>query len=247
MWARIGPLLRKELRQVRRSRGVLFSTTLLPLLLLVVLPALQLYSVESAVTEQTFRTVSRNGGGFEVLYDHKLLVVRFLFPLFLMLGGMLVPSVATTYTIVGERERRSLELLIALPLRVTDILIAKLLAILLLTGAVVLPMFALDAAALAWLHYVGPVDVLELLAVLLAAVAYAVGEALLLALLARDLRTAQNLNGALLVPITALGGALLVLMPPASSLLTASALLLAGTGVCVWIAMKWLSFERYLV
>jgi hypothetical protein len=85
------------------------------------------------------------------------------------------------------------------------------------------------------------------LLVLLAALAYAVGEALLLALLARDLRTAQNLNGALLLPITALSGAALLALPSGLSLLVVAALLVLGAAACTFIGLRWLTFERYLL
>jgi ABC-2 type transport system permease protein len=247
MRARVGPLVRKELRQVRRNRGALISTTLLPLLLLVVVPGFQLFSINAALGQGSPTRSLPAGLAPQVFTEPRLLVSHFLFPLFLTLGGMIIPGVTATYTVVAERERRSLELLVALPVRVSDILTAKLVAMLVLTSAVVLPLFALDAGVLLVMGYANALDVAELLAALLGALAYAVGEALLLALLARDLRTAQNLNGALLVPVTALAGALLVVIPPSWNLLAVAALLLTGGCLCVMVGMKWLTFERYLL
>ena len=45
MRARLLPLLRKELRQIRRSRSALLSSTLLPLLLMVGAPSVQFYAL----------------------------------------------------------------------------------------------------------------------------------------------------------------------------------------------------------
>jgi ABC-2 type transport system permease protein len=245
--ARIRPLVRKELRQVLRSRGALASTTLLPLLLMVIAPGLQLFSISAAMSQGGPTRAPAGVAVPEVVTDPQLLITRFLFPLFLVLGGMIVPGVAATYTVVGERERRSLELLVALPVRVSDILTAKLLAMLLLTGGVVIPLFVLDATALLTLGFASLLDVLQLFLALLGSLAYAVGAALLLALLARDLRTAQNLNGALLVPVTALAAGLLIVLPVSFSLLAVTALLFLAAAGCVLIGLKWLTFERYLL
>ena len=240
--------MRKELRQVRRSRGALMSATLLPLLLLVFTPALELFSMRAAAAHGPVPTLTSSGPiPIEIFEDPTLLFARFLFPLFLVLGGLIVPSVAATYTVVGERERRSLELLLSLPVRVGDILVAKLLAMLVLACAVVLPLYALDAVALVFLGIVGWGEMAMLLLVLLAALAYAVGEALLLALLARDLRTAQNLNGAMLLPITIVTAIVLVLAPAPVQLLAVIALLLVGAAICTLVALRWLTFERYLL
>ena len=39
------------------------------------------------------------------------------------IGGLIVPSVAASYTVIAERERRTIELLVALPVSVGDILV----------------------------------------------------------------------------------------------------------------------------
>jgi ABC-type Na+ efflux pump permease subunit len=242
-------LLRKELRQLRRSRGALLSSTLLPVLLLVVTPAFQLFSLREAAAQGISSGAAGASTGPippELLEDPQVLFARFLFPLFMTLGGLVVPSVAATYTVVAERELRSLELLLSLPVRVYDILAAKLLAMLLLAGGVVLPLFVLDAAAMLSFGLVGLTDILMLLIVLVSALAYAVGEALLLALLARDLRTAQNLNGALLLPVTVLAAIVLLVTPSPFEYATLAGVLLVGAVTCVTIGLRWLTVERYL-
>jgi ABC-2 type transport system permease protein len=128
-----------------------------------------------------------------------------------------------------------------------DGVLITLVAMLVLTGAVVLPLFALDIAVLSALGFVSVLDIAELLAALVGSLAYAVGVSLLLALLARDLRTAQNLNGALLVPVTALAGTLLVVLPAGISLLAVAGVLLLGAATCVTFGLRWLTFERYLL
>ena len=43
------------------------------------------------------------------------------FPLFMVIGGLVVPSVAATYTVVSEREKRTIDLLTALPISLGQI------------------------------------------------------------------------------------------------------------------------------
>jgi ABC-2 type transport system permease protein len=167
-------------------------------------------------------------------------------PMFIALGGLVVPSVAATYTVVAERERRSLDLLMALPVSVTDILLAKLLSMLVMAAVVVLPLFVIDAAVLLWLGATTPAELVLLLGVLLSAIACALGIALLLALMARDFRTANNLNGALIGPLILVVLAILVLVPSPANYAVLIVFLLAAGALAIFASLRWLTFERYL-
>jgi ABC-type Na+ efflux pump permease subunit len=232
---RLGPLVRKELLQVRRSRGALLSGILLPLLLMVVMPGFQLASL---------RSVQGQVPAGEPVPEQ--LFTDFLLPLVVAISGLIVPSVAATYTVVAEHERRTLELLVALPVRAVDVLLAKMLAMLVLAVGVALPLFAIDAVAVVWLGLAGVGYVLELLLVLVAALVCSVCEALVLALVARDLRTTNNLNGVLITPVTVASVAILLGMPPAVRLVVLAGFLLALAVVAYVCAWRWLTFERYL-
>ncbi len=240
-------LLGKELRQVRRSRGALASATLLPLFLMTAMPLAQLFVARSTpLAAQSPSGAFVPPGMAEVADDPTQLLVSVMLPMFIVLGGLVVPSISATYTVVAEREKRSLDLLMALPVSVTDILLAKLLAMLVLAGVVVLPLFAIDMAVLLALGLTTAGNILLLLALLLAAMGCSVGVALLLALLARDFRTANNLNGAFLGPlIVAMLAISFLLNGPARYLLLI--VLLVGVGLLAVLAgLRWLTFERYL-
>jgi ABC-2 type transport system permease protein len=250
--SRLPPQLRiltgKELRQVRRSKGALASATILPLFLITVMPLLQLLTVrDSALSGSLSQTnVSAPPPLAQFANDPVQFFVHVMLPMLLVLGGLIVPSVSATHTIVAEREKRSLELLMALPARVSDILLAKLLAMLVLAALVLLPLFTIDMLVLLALGLAGLVDVAMLLALLLSAVACSTGVALLLALLARDFRTANNLNGAFLGPvILAVLGVLFGLPTPLSYVVLVAVLLAAGA-LSTQIGLRWLTFERYL-
>jgi ABC-2 type transport system permease protein len=241
-------LLGKELRQVRRSRGALLSATLLPVFLMTVMPLVQLFAVQRAerIPQPTVSGGFVPPGMADALTDPARFFVQGMLPLFLTLGGLLVPSVAATYTVVAERERRTLDLLMALPVTVSDILIAKLLAMLVLAVAVVLPLFTIDVVVLLGMGLIGPVEIVLWLLLLLSSLACSVGVALLLALLARDFRTANNLNGAFLGPMILLMLAVLFLVGGPLRYLLLVVLLVSLGAVTVLVGVRWLTFERYL-
>jgi ABC-2 type transport system permease protein len=223
----IAPLLRKELLQVRRSRGALVSGILLPLLLMVIMPAFQLASLRS-------------------VQEGEELFTSFLLPLLVALSGLIVPSAAATHTVVAEHERRTLELLVALPVRAADVLLAKMLAMLVLAFSVCVPLFGVDAAAVLVLGVGDLGYVLGLLLVLLSALACSVCEALVLGLVARDLRTTNNLNGAMLVPVTLVLVSILLGAPEGWRLVAVAGFLLLTAALAYVCASRWLTFERYL-
>ena len=241
-------LLRKELVQIGRSRGALITATLLPLLVMTVLPILQLLSLRGAGSAARLDTAGTSlpAAIAEFANDPTGFFVRVMLPIFITLGGLLGPSVSATYTVIAERERRSLDLLMALPVSVAEILMAKLLAVLVVAAAVVLPMFAIDMVMLVTLGVLPLVDIVLLLSLLLAALACSIGVALLLALLARDFRTANNLNGAMVGPLILATIGILFLVPgPGRYVLLIILLLLVGAAATE-AAMRWVTFERYL-
>jgi ABC-type Na+ efflux pump permease subunit len=149
--------------------------------------------------------------------------------------------------LIAERENRTLELLVALPITVGQILLAKLIVLVLLASGVMLTLFTLDAILILALE-IGTVSyVVCLLLVLLSALAYSTASALLLSLLARDFRTANNMSGALLGPTVALAVGVL-LFAPAINLglgLLAGLFTLGSLGLTV-IALRVITFERLL-
>lgn len=239
-------LLWKEVRQLRRSRGALLSATVVPFFLLVVTPITQLLSLRFAMAQMPLGAPAFLPARLSDIDEPMRLFVNLVFPLFVTLSGLIVPSVTAIYTIVTEREKRSLELVMALPVRVRDILAAKLAAIVLFSVAVLLPLYLVDAAVLLGLAAVSVAYMALLFLVLLASLLCSVGLALLLALLARDFRTAHNINGMLEFPIILVAVVILVGVGGSARLwlLTATLLLVAGASALA--ALRWLTFERYL-
>jgi len=237
-------LLGKELRQLGRSRGALVSATLLPLLLLVVVPIPQLVTLRNLPLD----IPELPGGGPPGLQSLRGadVFVQLLYPLFVTICGMIVPSLAASYTIVTERERRTLELLVALPVRLSRILVAKLLSILILGIAVTVPLFAVTATLVVILGTASLAEIALLLVPLGAAVVCSTCLSLLLTLLARDFRTANNVNGVLFFPVLLVAAGILVGVGGSARLLVLGAALLTIGGAAILVGARWITFERYL-
>ena len=239
--AALRPLMSKELRQIGRNRTALLTASLLPFVILFIAPVQLLVAAKAGNGGQTIPPLP---GLAETDPAHTL--VQFLYPLLLVFGGLLLPSLTTTYAIVAERERRSLELLVSLPVSVGEIITAKLLSVLVVTAIIGVPYVAIILTLLLVLGVADVWTIPALLAPFLAAIACSTGIALLLTLLARDFRTANNLNGVFFVPAMFVSlGVLMGVGGPARTYVLALLLLLLAA-VAIFAALRWVSFERYL-
>jgi len=238
-------LFRKELRQFLRSRTAVLTGLLLPAVIMVVAPLAQLSATAASPAPRGggFPAALPGLGGLSRLSD---LFLYFTFPLFFVLGGLMTPALAATHTVISERERRSLELLVALPVSVRDILTAKLAANLAVAGVTLLPLFVIDAVGVLRLTSAGPLYVLAALLLVSSSLVASIGISLLLALVARDFRTANNLNGFFVIPAMVMTGLCVTLVPGLWRFVVLSALMLALGGAAYLIATRWLTFERYL-
>lgn len=246
-------LLGKELRQVLRSRSALMSAAFLPLLLLVVVPGFQLLTIAGARGPRAGGAAVSSAGaaiqggppGIAGLSGREVFAY-YLLPLFVTLAAALTPGVASIYTIVVERERRTIELLVSLPVTVGDIVTAKLTATLITACTVMVPLALVDAVVGAVAGGAGIAYALLMVLLLLGGILFSVCVAFVLALLARDYRTSQQINGLFVAPVLVLTNAVLILVPGVGRLLVL-AVLLAGMGTAgLYVAARRFTFERYL-
>lgn len=240
--AAIRTLLWKELRQIGRNRTAMLTASLLPFLILFLAPIQILVSMK--LGGQSAQRLPPFPGFTDA--DPTQMVVQFLYPLLLVLGGLMLPSLTTTYAIVAERERRSLELLVSLPVSVGEIIVAKLASVLVVTAIIGVPYIAIIITLLLVLGIADLTVIPFLLAPFLGAVACSTAIALLLTLLARDFRTANNLNGAFFVPALFVSIATLAAVGGPARTYVLALVLLALGAVATFVALKWVSFERYL-
>jgi len=238
-------LVGKEIRQLLRSRGALITSLILPVILLVVVPAAQYFSLSAARTGVRGLASGLAPPGLAGLRPTGV-VTYYLVPMFTALAGVVMPSATAIYTIVQERERKTVELLIALPVRVTDIVYAKLAATLLVAAAIMLPLVLVQVGAALVVGAAGPGWAAGELLLLACAIACSICFSFVLALLARDFRTSQQLNGFLVLPILILVNGVLLGLPPAVKVPVLAALLLLTGAVVLTVAVRRLTFERYL-
>lgn len=242
----IRSLLWKETLQIGRNRTAMLTAAMLPFVILFLAPIQLLVAVHFGGAAQFEQLRDSPLPGFADVTDPRQLLVQFFYPMLLVMGGLLLPSLTTAYAIIAERERRSLELLISLPVTVAEILTAKLLAVLAVTALIGLPYVAIVITLLLVLGVAGPETIPALLAPFIAAVACSTGISLLLTLFARDFRTANNLSGAFIVPALLLTvGTLSAVGGPARTYVLAALLFTFGA-VAIFAALKWVSVERYL-
>src|SRR5688500_2861146 len=242
----IRSLLWKETRQIGRNRTAMLTATMLPFIILFLAPIQLLVAMHFGGGAGFAQLRDSPLPGFADVTDPKQLLVQFFYPMLLVIGGLLLPSLTTTYTIVAERERLSLELLISLRVTVAEVLTAKMRAVLAVTAVVGLPYVAIVLTLLMVLGIASAATITALLAPFFAAIACSIGISLLLTLLARDFRTANNLSSAFAVPVILLTIATLgAVSGPARTYVLASELL-ALAAVAIFAALRWVSFERYL-
>jgi len=236
-------LLWKELRQVGRNRTALLTAAFLPFVILFIAPIqillqLRLVGARGLPGNVPFPGVTSS--------EPNELLLQLIYPVLFVLGGLLLPTLTTTYAIVAERERRSLELLIALPVSVNEILAAKLAMVLVVTGLVGLPYLAVLLTLLIAIGIAGLSAVPALLAPFIAAVVCSTAISLLLTLLARDFRSANNLSGVFFVPVLVLTVATLGIVGGPARTYVLSILLLVIAAAAALAAVRWVTFERYL-
>lgn len=243
-------LLRKETLQLLRSRSALATATLLPALLLLFAPLAQMATLID-VNQKNMVSVLPVGfrppRGLVGMERDSAVIVRFMLAALVAMGGLVVPAVAASYTMVSERESKTLELLAALPIRIRDVLAAKLAVILSFSTAVTSAMLALDVAVLLRIEMGSWSYALSLFPLLIAALLYSTASALLISLLARDFRTANQLGGALLGPTTVIAVFVLAFGPPgAPAVLILAAIFLAAAVGALYVALRVVTFERLL-
>jgi ABC-2 type transport system permease protein len=128
-WTRVGAICRKELRDYRRNRFVIGTMAMVPVLF-IILPTIQLFAANATGKHLGVHI------GLSLLY---LLVIP-----------VMVPSVVSAYSVVGEREQGTLEPVLITPIRREEFLIGKALAAFIPTLVIAYAVFGifLGAAAL---------------------------------------------------------------------------------------------------
>ena len=242
----VAVLLWKEFRQLPRKRGAVLTAALFPLLFFVILPAANVGAVLAGVPLNQPVGVGVPAGLASIGKDPTAMIRQFTLPFFIFASGLMMPSMMAIYTFIAERERRTIELLVALPVSIGSIVLAKLVAVVAVSLVITVPLLILDSVALLSLGIAGPVDIASFFWLLLAGLTYSTASAMLISLLARDYRSANNLTGALVGPLILVAICSFMFLPAGVAPLAFGVLLLVSSAAIVAVSLRWLTFERLL-
>ncbi|MCG8348248.1 MAG: ABC transporter permease [Chloroflexales bacterium] len=254
---KITAILYKEWLEFKQDRTLVIST-LLPPVLLTLMPIGVTYLIGRFPDEDTselgavLADPSLAGLSAEALGQA---VIGKQFGVLFMMMPLFIPSIIAAYSIVGEKTRRTLEPILATPIRIWELLLAKSLAALIpailitwlcaaiFTGAIAA--VALDQQVFLAIISPGWILLILLCAPLLSLLA--VAAAVMVSSRVNDPRTAQQLSAIVIVPILALFlgqlFGLLVLNP--SFVLGVAVILALLTTLAIWFAIK--VFQREVI
>jgi len=257
---RIWTVVIKELGDVCRSRLIL-TTLIVPTLLyaLVSLAALSaghlpgVANMSRGELEALERSLPRGSGvpsveAFQLLLVDQILVLYMLAPLF-------IPLTIASYSIIGEKQLRTLEPLLATPIRTWELLAAKSVAAIIpgvmvgwVSYAAFLILAGLIASTAVIRHALGPVWLVSfgVLSPLFALLAVAM--AVIASSRTNDPRAAQQLGAVIILPISALLSAQVfgfVRLDLSHALMLAVGAALADTAL-LWVAVRLFDRETIL-
>jgi ABC-type Na+ efflux pump permease subunit len=236
---RFGPLFRKETRQILRSKKTIVAAALVPALMLIV------------VTGGDILTL-RLGFGSKPIYllssahavSGTYLLRHFTLPVLVTISALVTPSIVMGDVLFGERERRTLDLLVALPVSALDVILAKVAAVVLFALCVTIPLFCVNVVLVSACGYGGVSQTLALLEVVFGAIGYSTSSALLIALVAGEARAANIVSGLLLGPIIPLEGLVLTSVSGTAAISVCAIGLAVLTCGAMAKSVRSLSFER---
>jgi ABC-2 type transport system permease protein len=211
--SRVTALLRKELTDIRQHPGIFLPATLtgliallMPFVIAIVIPAVAgepLADVASALEDQPGSGLDSEGGAQSWIFQQFLIL--------LALSPISASMSVAAWSIVGEKQARTLEPLLATPLTTFELLAAKALSALLPGIAFSTVMFAAYVASIAVVARPGvaatlltpePLTLMFVLAPLAALAALQL--AICMSSRTNDPRSAQQLGALVILPLAAL-------------------------------------------
>jgi ABC-type Na+ efflux pump permease subunit len=172
------------------------------------------------------------------------LLRHYTLPVLITISALVTPSIVMGDILFGERERRTLDLLVALPVSAFDVVFAKLVGVLLFAVCVTVPLFAVNVLIVDAAGYASPAQTFGLLQILICAICYSASSALVIAFVAGEARAANIVSGLLLGPIVPIEGLILGGIHGVAAMTVCAAVLLCLAVGCLTWASRLLSFER---
>ncbi|GAB4506318.1 MAG: ABC transporter permease subunit [Anaerolineales bacterium] len=206
-------VFRKEWREILQNKLILY-TILVPPILLAIIPLVMMYFLRNEpVDPEDLAMYSQFVAALPWLSPEEVVMYVLLnqFVLMFLMMPVVIPVTIASFSIIGEKEQRSLEPLLATPIRVTELLAGKTLAAVvpaLLTTWVAFGIFLAGARFLAtpallrallspmwWLAFF-------VMAPLFCILSVAIG--VVISSRVNDTRVAQQIGGLIVLPVVAL-------------------------------------------
>lgn len=212
---KIKTIIDKEWAEVFKNKLVLFSVAFLPLML-TALPLITIYSIQGLTAEEMAASTTQGtpdeffGDACIGLNEADCTMVYMLniFTLMFMILPVMVPVTIAAYSIVGEKSTRSLEPLLATPITTLELILGKGIAAVLPAIGVTWISFGIYLLAARFMTnetvFARLIDPMWLLAVFLVGpllAVLAVCAAMMVSSRVSDPRTAEQISGAVMLPI----------------------------------------------
>jgi ABC-2 type transport system permease protein len=207
-------VFQKELLEILRNRLLLFTLIPLPLIFVIIPLAFVYFAGDQPVSPQEAQMYARLSPEFAAM-DPALvmqIVVIGQFMFMFLLIPMIVPMTIAAFSIIGEKQSRSLEPLLATPIRTWELLLGKAMAAVLPAVAVTWIAYGIVLAGLRILAhptvFASVASAMWLLALLVIApllALLAVSLGVLISSRVNDTRVAQQIGGLLVLPLVGLG------------------------------------------
>jgi ABC-2 type transport system permease protein len=208
-------IVRKEWTEVLKNRLIMYTVLLPPVLLMVIQVAMLYFTSQAPAVEpgeaEMFRRLSPALAGLSATEVGQIMLTQQFLFMFLMMP-LIVPLTIASFTIIGEKQQRSLEPLLATPISVSQLLLGKIIAAVVPAVAVTWATFALFALAAKLLTtdvvFRAVVNDMWLLAMaviapLLCILSVSLG--VMISSRVNDTRVAQQIGGMLVIPVLGLG------------------------------------------
>lgn len=124
-------IMQKEFDEIMKNRMILISLIAMPLLFAIIIPLLLIVPVlvfpGSGYSQNETQGFIKNVPGAEGMTEQQALVVFFVtatLPFFMVMPAIL-PTIISSYSIIGEKKNRTLEPLLAAPVSVYDVIVGK--------------------------------------------------------------------------------------------------------------------------
>ena len=212
-WDKVRVIMRKEWSEIFKNKYVMLMTTLLPVILLFIpliflymtgKPGVKMNGLEDIASAPAF-------AGMDPVAAMQILIIQQFMFYFLMMP-LILPVYIAAYSIIGEKQQRTLEPLLATPIAVSELLMGKALSALIPAVGLTWLAYAIYAIIArflttveVWKYIVSPIWVTAIivLAPLLAIMAIMVG--VIVSSRVNDVRLAEQISGFFVLPVILIG------------------------------------------